>query len=158
MGFKKLLFLLFICILIKMPCSAGQSASASLGATLPLALTIDGFLVNGVDYPCGGTAPLIIESKTVVNPSLYVLGLTPVKVKVKSNCGNFLLSGEFISLSKIDYIFPTSALSLNPTSQTFTNPSHPIQISDNFTPSVQVTSNAKAGEYSGILIFTVSLP
>lgn len=156
MHFIKLVILLCICYLIKQPCYSEISASASLTATLPEVLSIDGYVVNGVDYPCGGTAPLVVETKTVVNPSLNILALTPVKVKVKSNSTSFKLSGIFTSLSKAGYTFPTSALSLSPTSKTVNDPTHPIHTSNNFTPLVEVTPAATAGIYNGVLTFTVS--
>ena len=156
MHFIKLIILLCICFLIKQPCYSASSADAPLTGTLAAILSIDGYVVNGIDYPCGGTAPLVVETKIVVNPNLNILALTPVKVKFKSNVTGFKLSGTFTSLSKAGYTFPTSALSLSPTSETVTNPTHPIHISNNFTPSVKVTPAATAGIYNGVLTFTVS--
>lgn len=158
MRFTKHLILPILLFLFLFPHTgfAANSVSVQLGASLPAVLTLDGFVVNGVEYPSGGTVPIIVESKTVVNPALYVLGLTPVKVKVRSNTTAFLLSGQFYSLSKVDYSFPSAALSMDPASQTVINPNHPVHTSDDFTPSVQVTPSAKAGEYVGILIFTVN--
>ena len=156
MRFIKLVILLCICFLIKQPCYSSTSTSASLTGTLPEVLSIDGYVVNGIDYSNGGTAPLVVETKTVVNPSLNILALTPVKVKVKSNIAGFKLSGTFTSLSKVGYTFPTSALSLSPASETVTNPTHSVHTSNNFTPSIEATPAATAGIYTGVLTFTVS--
>lgn len=155
MNFIKLAILLCICFLFKQPCYSAATSAKAL-AILPTLLSIEGYIVNGIDYPCGGTAPLIVESKTVVNPNLNRLALTPVKVKIKTNNTKFKISGTFTSLSKVDYTFPTSALSLSPPSETVIIQTLPIYISNNFTPIVEATHAAIAGTYKGVLTFTVS--
>lgn len=143
-----------------MSCSvlAANQASQTLNMGLPEVLEIEKIMVEDIEHEKDANLSNIkIETINKVYKDYYVIGMTPIRVKIHTNLSSpITVNAEFPGLKHIDksYDFSKFNLSIFPTSYTITNPYDHV-VTDNFTPFAVVRPDTVLGDYNGVLLFTL---